>query len=81
MRVLTRVGRRMSSRGTSVLALSRATNIHPTRLFYVRGGFIPRPDEAQRIATALRTTVSKLWPALREFGDEGDAPASEERRA
>ena len=71
----------MGLRGLSVLALSRATNIHPTRLFYVRGGFIPRPDEAERIATALRTTVSKLWPVLREFDDRDDAPAAEPRRA
>src|SRR5688572_22846882 len=77
MRPRTRVGRRMGVRGISIPALSRATNIHVTKLFYIKGGFVPHRDEAERIAAALGTTVAWLGQAC---GHQTTRPRTLQRR-
>ncbi len=49
----------------TALSLGNASAVKEMRIFHLeRGRFAPHPDEAKRIASALKRPVEAIWPDL-----------------
>ena len=47
----------------SQIALSRASDIHATRIWKIENGYVdPTADERRKIGRALNVRTSRVWP-------------------